>query len=597
MKNLFNKNVKSNNGFTLIETLVGVGVFLVISVSAYQAYVSLFALINQNQYKIIALNLANEQFEIIRNLKYSDVGTISGIPNGKIPASQTLNRGGVDYIVTTTIRNVDLPFDGTLSGSPNDLSPADNKFVEVDITCPSCAVFQPIKLTTTVAPKNLETSSTNGALIIKVFDANGVAISGANVHIENNKINPKIVIDDVTDNNGILQIVDAPPGVEAYEITVTKSGYTTDMTYTSGAVANPNPLKPHATVVLQSVTQISFSIDKKSSMNFSSMTPTCVPVPNIDFNLKGSKLIGTNVNKYSANHTTNSSGQYTNNNIEWDTYTVTGIDGAYDIIGINPLNPVNINPDSSQNIDIIIASKEPKSVLVTVKDNITLLPVTDATVKLTDDDGHIVTLVTDRGFINQTTWEGGAGVDYTAQDGNIEISSPDGEIKLKNAFGVYNSDGVLESKTFDTGSASNFHNLSWTPVDQPVSAGPASVKFQIASTASSSSENPVWNYIGPDGTNATYYTVSDTPISTVHNGHRYIRYKVFMHTDDNTVTPNISDVSFTMTSSCTPPGQVVFSNLESGNYTLNITKTGYSPYTTNVTVNSDFKEVEAIISP
>ncbi len=205
-------------------------------------------------------------------------------------------------------------------------------------------------------------------------------------------------------------------------------------------------------------------------------------------------------------------------------------------------------------------------------------------------------LTTDRGFINQSDWSGGAGVDYTEQDGNIEISDVQGEIKLKKVFGVYNTSGILESNTFDTGSASNFHNLIWSPVDQPVQAGEESVRFQIATNVLLTATT-TWTYLGPDGTASTYYTISNSPISVVHNGNRYIRYKVFLQTIDTMFTPNISDIAFTMTSSCTPPGQVVFSNLLSGTYNINISKSGYTTYNSDIEINSDFKEQEVILSP
>jgi prepilin-type N-terminal cleavage/methylation domain-containing protein len=233
---LFNKIKKlQSRGFTLVETIVGVAVFVIVASASYQAYISLFKIINQNQYKIAALNLANEQFEIIRNLPYSDVGVPGGIPNGKIPHTQTLVRSNISFTVTTTIRNIDQPFDGQIGSTTNDLSPADNKVVEVEVACSTCGSFTSVTLTTNVAPKNLETASTNGALVIKVFDSNGVPVSDASVHVVNAQVTPNIIIDDVTNVDGVLQIVDAPPGVDAYQITVTKSGYSTDKTYTPGA--------------------------------------------------------------------------------------------------------------------------------------------------------------------------------------------------------------------------------------------------------------------------------------------------------------------------------------------------------------------------
>jgi len=492
-------NSFKKRGFTLIETVVSVGVFLVIATASYHAYLGLFTLINQNQYKIIALNLANEQFEIVRNLSYSDVGIVGGVPNGKIPHIQNLIRSNISFVVTSTIRNVDLPFDGQIGSTTNDLSPADNKSVEVEIDCPLCKNFTPISLTTRVAPKNLETASTNGALFVKVFDSNGVPVPGADVRIVNTSVTPNILIDDVTDNDGLLQVVDAPPSADGYQITVTKNGYSTDRTY-AVSVGNPSPTKPHATVIIQQLTQISFSIDRLSSITISSVTPECVAIPSMDFTLSGEKNIGVNIPKYSENLTTNASGMYSSSGIEWDSYTITGTDGTYDIIGLNPLNPIDVGPNTNQNISMIVSPKNTNSLLITVKDGATQLPITDAEVRLTRDVFD-ETQITGRGYINQTNWSGGEGqilysdkTRYFSDDGNIDVNNPSGEIKLKNAFGEYNASGVIESSTIDTGYTSNFYNLIWKPNDQPVNAGTDSVRFQFATNATSSTTT--WAYKG-----------------------------------------------------------------------------------------------------
>ncbi len=565
-------------GFTLVEVLVGTAVFLVIATAVYQAYTSLFILIGANQYKILALNLANEQFEIVRNLAYSDVGETTGIPRGKIPHSQNLVRGGVTFTVTSTIRNIDLPFDGTIGGTPNDLSPADNKLVEVEVTCAACTGFSPITLTTTVAPRNLETASTNGALFIKVFDANGQEVVDAEVHVVNSAAG--ITIDDVTDINGMLQIVDVPPGANAYAITVTKPGYSTASTH-AASVANPNPTQPDATVLIQQVTQVSLAIDRTSTLEVESLSPICAAIGNIDFRLTGSKLIGENLLKYSHDHATNGSGMYSNSSMEWDSYTIANIDDAYDVVGVNSLNSFALNPNSSQHVALLVAPKNPRTLLVTVKDANTGLPISDATVVLEDDEEDATTQITDRGYINQTDWSGGAGqeaytdlVKYFSDDGNIETGSPDGELELRNVFGSHAAAGSIVSSVFDVGIPSNYNKIIWTPTDQPPAAGADSVKFQFATNDEVSTTT--WNYTGPDGTSATYYTLADTTLHSIHNGHRYARYKVFLSTESDTVTPNISDIAFTYTSSCTPPGQVVFSGLESGTHTLTVSKSGYT---------------------
>ncbi len=590
-------------GFTLIETLVGVAVFLVVSTAVYQAYTSLFIFISLNQYKILALNLANEQFEIVRNLSYADVGEVTGIPNGKIPHVQNLNRSGVDFVVTTTIRNIDIPADGTIGGNPNDLSPADNKLVEVQVDCPTCKNFTPINLTTNVAPKNLETASTNGALFVRVFDANGQPVQNADVHIVNNTVSPSIVIDDETDVNGMLQVVDVPPGVNAYNITVSKSGYSTARTYMPNAPANPDPAQPDATILIQQVTQVSLAIDRLSNLSISSVSPTCTAIGNVDFSLTGSKSIGDGIVKYAQDLATNGSGLYSNSSMEWDSYTINGIDSVYDIIGVNPLNAVAVNPNSTQDVDLIVAPKNPKSLLVTVKDSSTGLPVTGATVQVKIDGVYDSTQVTDRGYINQTNWSGGEGQDmytdvtkYFYNDGSVDTDSPSGELKLKNSFGTYNLNGTIESSSIDTGSLSNFGNLVWSPTDQPPSTGANSVRFQIATNAEITATT-TWDYKGPDGTASTYYTVADSTINPIHNNDRFLRYKVFLSTESDASTPNISDIAFTYTSSCTPPGQVVFTGLSNGTYDISVSKTGYTTNESTASVSTDWIEKIITLSP
>jgi len=119
----------SPRGFTLVEVLVGAAVFLVISTAVYQAYGSLFQLISLNQYKILALNLANEQLEIIRNLSYEDVKGVT---------VQDFVRGGVLFMATTTVQSISEPLEG--------------KLVEVEVDCTECVHFTPIALTTLIAP-------------------------------------------------------------------------------------------------------------------------------------------------------------------------------------------------------------------------------------------------------------------------------------------------------------------------------------------------------------------------------------------------------------------------------------------------------------
>jgi len=591
----------SKSGFTLIEVLVGAAVFVFISVSVFQSYGKVMEVVHASRLKISAAALANEQLEIIRNLSYEDVGIFGGLPAGKIIQSQALVRDGVTFDVSATIRNIDDPFDGTIGGIPNDTSPADYKLVEVEISCSTCKNFQPASFTSYVAPANLETASTNGALFVRVFDAVGQPVSGASVHIENNQANPAIMIDDTTNNDGVLQIVDAPPGVEAYEISVSKSGYSQEETYPNGALGNPNPIKPHATVAVQQVTQISFSIDKTRTLDISSVSETCTPVGNIDFSLAGLKLIGTSpdVLKYGTNQITNSSGGRTITGLEWDTYNIALTDGAYDLVGSTPLFPLSLNPNAQQDLKLIVAPKDPQTLSVIVKDASTQLPLSGASVTL-DGMGYNEIFITGQGFLRQTDWSGGAGQEdfidttrYYNSSGSLDTSNPTGEIRLMEVFDEYLPSGDLTSSAFDTGSAGNFHQIIWQPQSQPPDTGLDSVKFQIATN----NDQITWGFLGPDGTSNTFYTLADMNINPVHNGDQYIRYKAFLVTASTTWTPNISDVALTFTSSCVPPGGVTFTGLVSGDYTLTVSQAGYQPFSDTINISSSWQQQEVVLSP
>ena len=600
MLKIFNKD--NNKGFTLVETLVAVIIFVSVALAVYSGFTGVLKVMSIIRVKGIMTDLANEQFEIARNLSYQDVGTVNGIPSGVLSQSKTITRDSKNFTVETTVRSVDDPFDGTFNGTSHDSSPSDMKIVELTISCTSCnSTISPISFTTKVSPKNLETASANGALIIRVFDASGLPVFDANVNIVNNSVSPTINLTDNTDINGTLTIVDAPPSANNYQIIVTKDGYSTDRTYPISG-GNPHPSKPNVTVVLQQVTQISFTIDKTSSINFSTVNNQCSSISNFDFTMTGSKLIGTvpSVYKYSNSLITNGSGTLSLPNVEWDTYNLSGIDSAYDIIGTDPLLSLGVNPDTTQNLEIVTAPKNGNRLLIVIRDQSTGLPITDAAVTLTGPSNYSKTLTTNEGFLVQTDWSGGEGQTafgsdnkYLSSDGNINATISPGNLSLKKVSSTYVSGGVLTSSTFDTGSSTNFRQILWNPSSQPSQVGVSSVKIQIATN----NDNATWNFVGPDGTASTYFTSANQNIDASHNGDRYFRYKLYLSTTNTAYTPTVSDISFTYTSSCIPPGQVSFSALSTGNYTITISKTGYQSTSKSISLSSGWTKQEIIISP
>ncbi|MFA6354476.1 MAG: hypothetical protein WCX12_02215 [Candidatus Paceibacterota bacterium] len=583
---------ENKRGFGLIDVIVSIGIIAVLFGGIFLVYFSILDLVNNIESRTAASEVLNGQIEVIRNLAYSDVGLQGGAPAGVIPQQKTLQNGDFIFVVNTVIRNIDDPFDGTLGSNPNDTSPADYKLVEFKISCPNCKKFVPLSMTTTVAPKNLEGASTAGSLFVNVFDANGLPVPEASVHVVNSIVAPTINLTDATNNNGILQLVGVPTSSQSYQIDVSKSGYSAEKTYAIGDPLNPNPVKPHATVAVGQVTQISFAIDKLGAIRTRTSDYLCVPIANKNFSVKGSKLIGTtpDVYKFSTSSTTGIDGEKIINGVEWDNYSFTLADTGSDILGTIPFTPANLSPSSTLDFRFVLRPAAPESLLVTVKDAATGAILPEATVTLSKA-GFSKTLITGHNYLTQTDWSSS---NYDSQDGGVETEAVPGRITLTQNGGIYSTTTIswLVSKTFDLGgSSSTFYSISWSPTSQPAQTGAGSLQIQLAAN----NDNVTWSFIGPDGTDDTFYTISSSTINQIHNGNRYLRYRVYMQTDDENFTPQLNDLTIEFNGVCVPLSQVLFNNLSAGDYMITVNANGYTEGSSSVAISGNWQQIEVLM--
>jgi type II secretory pathway pseudopilin PulG len=146
-------NFSTSRGFSLVETLVGAALLVALGGGVYQAFSTIARGAALVRAENAALALASERLEIIRGMDYEEIGVVGGLPAGPIPRRETVDRG-ILFDVTTTVRSIDLPFDGTINGAPNDTAPADQKLVEVAVTCAACRATSTVS--TRIAPASLE---------------------------------------------------------------------------------------------------------------------------------------------------------------------------------------------------------------------------------------------------------------------------------------------------------------------------------------------------------------------------------------------------------------------------------------------------------
>jgi len=578
----------AQRGLSLIEVLIAMAIFTMFAASIFFVYGNIIEIISRTRVRTLSTTLLNREIEITRLLPYDKVGIINGFPVGVIAQQRVEVYEGTQFLIKAYVRNVDDAFDGRQGATPNDTAPADYKIVELEVTCALCYGIPPLTYTTWVGPQNLESSTNNGSLFINAFDANGLPIKEADVLVKNTSATPNITIVDQTNASGQLQLVDIPTSTNNYQITVSKQGYSTSMTYLSGAAANSNPLQPHATVASQQITAISFAIDKVSTLTVKSQDYKCANIASIGMNQTGTKLIGSgpDVVKYSSSFTTNSTGDKTIGVLEWDTYGFVNTATGYDIAGTIPLAPLTINPNTSATLAFVMEPKSSSSLLVTIK-NASGSPLLGVNVNIAKT-GVSSTKMTGERSVTETDWSGGA---YAAADASIEVDSPVGQVKLKMASSSYptSTNSALTSNTIDLGSASSaLHNLSWASASQPTGT---TLKFQLAGNT----DNSTWSYIGPDGTGGTYFTTTTSTIGTILDNKQYIRYKAYFDTTDATETPSLQDVTISFDSGCIPPGQAFFPNLATGTYTVTATKTGYTTASSSVSVGSGWQETTLIL--
>lgn len=599
MRRLGNNN---HSGFTLIEAVVGTAILGILIVGIISVFAAISKVAKANREQTILTTLATNYLETVRNLSYSDVGTINGNPAGPLadfsnPKVATIETKTFNIYYEVTY--IDDPADGTILAG-TDFAPNDYKQVKMFIR--NVATSAITAFYTTVSPKGLEGINNAGALWIRVFDANGQPVQNANIHIENLTLMPNIILDRQSDSAGNWIEVGLPESVNSYHVVVTKSGYSTDQTYPV-TVQNPNPTKPDATIITGTVTQISFSIDLLSTLNIRTLDSTCQNLNGVGVNVQGAKLIGTNpdVYKYYQNHTS-SAGLIPLTNIEWDTYTPTLLTGQnLMVIGTSPIQTINLLPGTTQSFTLILGTQTTNSLLVIVKDGATLSPLEGVAVHLrkggsTPQDYYATT----GGSIwKQMDWTGGAGqadfadpARYFVDDGNVDINSVPTGLRLKKITGDYVLAGELTSSTFDTGtSASNFTTIDWLPTSQDPAT---TLKFQIATN----NDNLTWSYKGPDGTGSTYYTVPGTSINSVHDNSRYIRYRAFLSTTNDKKTPVLTSIGINYVAGCFTPGQANFPDLTAGNnYDLDVALTGYqAQILPNLDISGN-QTIEILMSP
>ncbi len=346
--------VSQKPAFTLIEALVFLFIFTVVTSTFYSVFaVNSRYTINVRDRQSSAV-IANEKMEIIRNLKYSDIGTIGGIPAGNIAASENVAIGGKTYAVRTFIKYQDDSFDGVY---PADTIPNDYKIVKVTVSWAGVNdSASNVELISRFVPPGMELASGDGVLAINIINSEGAGVSQAKVHIVNDDVSPDVDLTANTDDSGNLIFPGAEESILGYKLTVSKDDYETVETVNPDDVEY-DPIDSHASVVSGSVNAKTIVLNKTSDIEFKSMDYLGVAMPNVSFHLKGGRVLGTDfsvppLNVYDNDHdySTELSGEKKLDDKSPGQYIISdvGAVSGYTLISVEPISPITVLPNETK---------------------------------------------------------------------------------------------------------------------------------------------------------------------------------------------------------------------------------------------------------
>ncbi|MFH0732005.1 MAG: PKD domain-containing protein, partial [Candidatus Omnitrophota bacterium] len=136
-------------------------------------------------------------------------------------------------------------------------------------------------------------------------------------------------------------------------------------------------------------------------------------------------------------------------------------------------------------------------------------------------------------------WSTGPGDGVTSSGGNVYVSA-------------YQLTGNLIPAAHDMGEATDFGTISWAGSNN-------TIKFQIR-TSDTQVGLADEQFVGPLGTALDFYETSATAIFSGHDGDRWIQYKAYLSTANNSTTPSLSSVTIT--------GEKITSNVQVGRYDI-----------------------------
>lgn len=436
---LHKKRGPTKRGFTLIEGLVLLFIFSVGVITLYKVFTLSMQYIIESKKRLAAVSLANQNMEILRNTPYIDIGLdglstavgfdyIGGtagylVPVGLQPNDSIDTVNNISFRIVYDIYYIDDPDDGTATSVPVDDIPTDYKAVRIavlwgDGMIDASNTSQRIELSSYfIPPHGQEGAVGGGILAINIIDSTGLAVDGATVTawpISGGAALGTIV----TGADGHVAYQNVTAAIDEYRVRVVKNDY--EIIETLPLTATLDPVFQDQTVWNGILTTLNVVTDELQDFTLHTKDPFCDPIGNIDFDLYGGRILGTdpsngdvNVYVYDDAVATNGSGEFdvgpaadidSSGKTSAGQYFVNMTEGGYTFWRLDPATfdapdvvviPI-LPPATASSCNFIILDDAKDSLFVYVKDNVTGGPIKQATVQLVDPlSSYDVTQLTD----------------------------------------------------------------------------------------------------------------------------------------------------------------------------------------------------------
>jgi hypothetical protein len=387
-------NIKK--GFMLIEGLTVVFIFALVTVTFYSVFSVGTRYIQDVKNRLGAVSVANERMEIVRNLKYDDIGTVGGSVSGSIPQDQDVIENNRPYHIHTGVFYVDDPFDG--KGYADTVWFEDYKKVIMTISWSGVNNYQEVELVSRFSPLGKEVPHPgDGILSVNIFSdqPGGAGIPNSRVQVVNSSTGLNTYQE--TDSTGNATFMGSTVGnsIQGYQITVTKSGYETVNTMPPYPTTAYNPIDVHASVVTGTMNVANIVQNELANIKISTVNYLDEPIASATFHLVGGRKLGDSaispfapVYNLDQDSLTNASGEKLFSSISPGGYVFSLINSTLsdnEIIHITPAAQFSLlSADGTLNVNVKLASKTATSLLVTVLNAIDDTPIVGSVAKLTN---------------------------------------------------------------------------------------------------------------------------------------------------------------------------------------------------------------------